>query len=71
MLCHKVHNWLSLEMNCPHEYDCQDKCNSVWVTLIGGTGVQVCPSCKLFIYMNGYAEKGQENVKEKKSKSKK
>ena len=42
----------------------------MWVTLIGGTGVQVCASVKLWILKNGFAEKGQENVKEKKETGK-
>ena len=70
MLCHKLNNWLNEPYECPHDYDKETECNSMWVTLIGGTGVQVCASVKLWILKNGFAEKGQENVKEKKETGK-
>jgi hypothetical protein len=64
MLCHKLHNWLNEIYECPHNYDCETACNSIWVTLIGGTGVTVCPSCKLWILMHGYAERSHCEEKE-------
>lgn len=71
MLCQKLHNWLGEIYECPHDYDIKTECNSMWVTLIGGTGVQVCASVKLWILRSGFAEKGQENVKGIKEKREK
>ena len=47
---------------CPHDYDIQTECNSMWITLIGGTGAQVCASVKLWILRNGFAEKGEKKI---------
>ena len=68
MLCPKVHNWFNLRFECPNEeLFTESICISYWVTLVGGTGVQVCASCKIWLVKNGLTERS--HCEEKKGKS--
>lgn len=72
MHCFKVRAWFGLDYECPNE-ETQAICNSYWSVIIGGTGVQTCPSCYLYLFMNGYMErreKGEQKKKVKKAQKK-
>lgn len=73
MHCFKVRAWFGLDYECPNEdIFTQAICNSYWSVIIGGTGVQTCASCYLYLCMNSLTERrSDEQEKETKKAQKK
>ena len=61
MHCYKVMAWFGVAYECPHSSE-ESICKSTWITLVGGTSVQACASCYLFLHLNNLNERREEDV---------
>ncbi len=69
MFCPKVHSWFGFQYDCPLvDMFSVALCTSQWATLIDGSSIQVCASCKIWLIKNRLAELGGR-CEEKEDKS--